>query len=336
MGFFNDDVPGTTNLSNNRWYHAVFTYDADTNLGTLYLDGVVDATRTFTNDYQGGSGATFVGSHCCDSDAAATFDDVRIYHRTLSASEALQLYRIGATTKVNVTQSKGSTGSTLEESLIGHWSFDGNRMIANVADSSGNGNNGRLSGFAATTTTYGRIGQALQFDGTDDAVVVPDADDLLDIGTRDFTLMAWVKGNAMAAGDVIVGKSNGGGASATYGFHFSAYDTLQPTLHFATAGTALAKIQAATSLADGSWYHVVVAVDRDDSSNTKMYINGTADTTSVSNLASNTGAIANTAALSIGAESDGGFYWDGAIDDARIYTRRLTAEEIAEVYRLGR
>src|SRR3989344_1467692 len=56
----------------------------------------------------------------------------------------------------------------LTAGLVGHWTFDGNKMLTNVADSSGQGNNGSLVGQAATTTVPGKVGQALQFDGTDD------------------------------------------------------------------------------------------------------------------------------------------------------------------------
>ena len=58
----------------------------------------------------------------------------------------------------------------LTSGLVGHWTFDGNKMLTNVGDSSGQGNNGSLIGQAATTTVPGKVGQALSFDGVDDSV----------------------------------------------------------------------------------------------------------------------------------------------------------------------
>src|SRR5206468_9878662 len=57
-----------------------------------------------------------------------------------------------------------------------------------VADSSGRGNNGSISG--ATWTTSGRYGQALSFNGTNAYVEIPDSSSL-DL-TTGMTLEAWV------------------------------------------------------------------------------------------------------------------------------------------------
>ena len=75
---------------------------------------------------------------------------------------------LGGTT-VNVTL---KTNPDLESGLVGHWTFDGKDMISNVADVSGQGNHGALQGQTSTTTAIGVIGQALDFDGSDDYVNV--------------------------------------------------------------------------------------------------------------------------------------------------------------------
>ena len=74
------------------------------------------------------------------------------------------------------TISKTLTRPVNEIGLVGWWTFDGPDMLTNVADKSGQGNNGSLShGGSGTTTAPCRVGQALSFDGTDDYVVVADA-----------------------------------------------------------------------------------------------------------------------------------------------------------------
>jgi len=51
---------------------------------------------------------------------------------------------------------KPSNFLALNTGLVGHWTFDGPKMLTNVADSSGRGNNGSLvlgaSGNTSTTT----------------------------------------------------------------------------------------------------------------------------------------------------------------------------------------
>ena len=61
-----------------------------------------------------------------------------------------------------------SDASTLNSGLVGWWTFDGKNMAKNVADSSGNGNNGDMMNFTSTSSAEvpGKIGQALKFNGT--------------------------------------------------------------------------------------------------------------------------------------------------------------------------
>src|SRR3990167_8862308 len=72
--------------------------------------------------------------------------------------------------------------------LVGYWNFD-EGSGATVADSSGNGNNGTLSG--GPTWVTGKVGSgALSFDGTNDYINIPSSA-LYDFA-GDFTVSAWV------------------------------------------------------------------------------------------------------------------------------------------------
>lgn len=64
---------------------------------------------------------------------------------------------------------------TASGNVVGSWHFDEGEGII-VYDSSGYLNDGTIHG--ATWTTYGAYGGALEFDGTDDYVEVPDSDSL--------------------------------------------------------------------------------------------------------------------------------------------------------------
>ena len=139
----------------------------------------------------------------------------------------------------------------------------------------------------------------------------------------------------MESGDALMLKTNGGGEHSAYGFHYGVFGTRQPTMHL-SSGATFTQIQSASSLALGEWNHVVITVDRDDMSNTKVYVNGVVTTTNVTNPTSNTGSISNSVPVSIGAESDGGFLWQGEIDEVRYYMRTLSAEEVKQLYLMGR
>src|SRR3989344_4635429 len=95
-------------------------------------------------------------------------------------------------TKVNVTL---TTNPDLKNGLVGHWTFDGPDLKQNAADVSGQGNTGYLTNFTSTTTTRGKLGQALQFDGVDDLINAGSADNLDNLAA--ITVSAWVKPKTM-------------------------------------------------------------------------------------------------------------------------------------------
>jgi YD repeat-containing protein len=93
----------------------------------------------------------------------------------------------GRTTSESLTTAGGGPGGEGPHGLVAAYGFDEGSGSA-VADSSGEGNDGTVSG---ASWTEGRFGAALEFDGADDYVEIPD-DDSLDL-TDSFTVSAWVK-----------------------------------------------------------------------------------------------------------------------------------------------
>ena len=63
----------------------------------------------------------------------------------------------------------------LNQGLVGWWTFDGKDVTDKVYDRSGQGNHGYFEGGATSSAKVaGKVGQGLQFDGTDDYVDVRD------------------------------------------------------------------------------------------------------------------------------------------------------------------
>lgn len=230
--------------------------------------------------------------------------------------------------------------SATSDSLLGYWKLD-ETTAGTFADASGGANTGTGAGALGSQNTPQPStdvssaisfpnARSLLFDGTDDSVNFGSGS-VLNIGTSNFTVSAWVKGNSMAAADVIFGKSNGGSASSSYGFLFGLFGGLNPGAVWANGNVALSVVQSNVAISNGAWTHVAVVVDRANSANCKVYINGSAVSTTVTALATNTGNVTNAVNLVMGSESDGGAYWDGRIDDARFYKRALTAEQVADL-----
>jgi hypothetical protein len=182
-----------------------------------------------------------------------------------------------------------------------------------VVDASSLGNNGVLS--PTTARTAGKFGNALLFDGSSSMVTIADAPSL-DL-TSALTLEAWVYQTRGGPGWSTVYKSNdvyyledispaAGGAPAAGG-------TFAATPLFGT-----------TPLTLNTWSHLATTYD---GTTQKLYVNGT----QVASRAQ-TGAIqTSNLPLSIGGDTvQGQQFFQGRIDEVRVYNRALSAAEIAQ------
>ena len=62
MGFTLDDLIGLTTLSINTWYHVAYVYDYSSETQSVYLQGVLDNSKTSAGPYQGQNGSMYIGS----------------------------------------------------------------------------------------------------------------------------------------------------------------------------------------------------------------------------------------------------------------------------------
>ncbi|MFA6315415.1 MAG: LamG domain-containing protein [Candidatus Paceibacterota bacterium] len=320
-------LTSTNTLNNNQWYHIVYTLSQGslTGTGTLYIDGVSNRTDTYTGYLIDYNTILKIGSNVTLSLFNGSIDEVRIYNRALSASEILNLYNSG---KVVANRTEFSN-SSLTTGLIGHWTFDGKDMLQNVADKSGQGNNGKIIGQAATTTAAGKIGQALSFDGSDDYVDLGTAS-TYDLSSGSFTLSAWVK--TTDTDGPILSRINtptnyvGWEWNISKGASYS--DPGKPSFY-----TDDTWISANSTVNDNKWHHIVV-VHEVTGSLTTFYKDGVADGSATINNPYTTSHL-----LAIGLrQGDASFpqMYQGSIDDVRIYNRALSVPEILNLYNSGK
>ncbi len=167
-------------------------------------------------------------------------------------------------------------------------------------------------------TAYGdvksfRLNNALNFDGTDDRVVITD-NPAFDFSAG-FTAEAWINPDELS--------------TQTY---LSQYDTNQKAFAFillasgrieftvATDGATDQYFESTTTIAAGEWSHITLTFD---GTTMKAYINGVAaGTKAVAGT-----MFASTAPIEIGARNNA-YFFNGSIDEVRIWTRVLTETEI--------
>jgi len=168
--------------------------------------------------------------------------------------------------------------------------------------------------------TTGIVGGALEFDGIDDYIDCGN-DDSLNI-RNEITMSAWVNLSSRPAKNHwfdIITKGD-----MTYNMYVQGADTALTTLalHF-DLDTGEKDLEDLTSIdiPPGQWTHVAVTFDGTDF---KLYVNGVLDHTENA-----PGIIDDNAGEDLILVKGNGDYFEGSLDDVRIYNRAMVFEEVA-------
>ncbi len=228
------------------------------------------------------------------------------------------------------------SSSALDDNIISYYKLDNTTgVVFDMLEL----NDGTNSG--ATRGVVGIINNSFDFSlgaFNVDFGNVPD----FDFGTADFSVSVWVNLTAANAGEVIIGKTNGGGASSSYGWglfmhSFGGLSNVVPQMIFSTSGTHAQVIGNDVAFTTGSWVHIVAVVDRDNASNSKIYIDDVSTGTTTNAISTNTGAIGNSANSKIGSQGDdlGSSFLNGGTDEIGIWNRALSSDEVSQLFNEG-
>jgi len=230
----------------------------------------------------------------------------------------------GSTVGDVVVNTLGKVTTRREDGLVGYWHLDeGTSTLA--YDNSGYGNNGTLYN---TPTWQGsnncKAGKCLDLNGTNQYIEVSSNTtlDLASVGT----VAAWIKIPSSWSGSSypnVVGKGANAGWD-TDGWSLYAFGPASNAIGvgFRNGGTTL-NISFTNTLKD-QWVHIVGVWN---GSMVLIYQNGV--------LKNSTGQAINppstSSPVTVG-KDNGGQYFDGLIDEVRIYNRALSAAEILQMY----
>jgi len=144
---------------------------------------------------------------------------------------------------------------------VGYWRFE-TGSGSTAIDSSGQGNNGTLSGDAAwvSLVPYAEILEqsntySIQLDGSGDIVTIPDSNSL-DVTTA-FTVEAFVRLTAATSFSGLVVKRDIAGNSPSYGLIFASSSDVRAAAQINSSS----KATAASTLSLNVWHHVAAVYD---------------------------------------------------------------------------
>ncbi|MGB5624454.1 MAG: LamG domain-containing protein, partial [Woeseiaceae bacterium] len=215
------------------------------------------------------------------------------------------------------------------EGFLAHWKLDDGAGPTAV-DSVGSHDGTLTSGPVWVT---GQLGGALDFDGVNDYV---DAG-AFDVSGSGLTTMGWFNADSLPAttDPRIVSKASST-AEADAWWQLSILTSASDAnirLRTKAGGTTSTLIDSSTNLNPGQWYFAVGTYNA-ATGQMKLYLDGTEV---ASQLHPAGGAIDTnpTVPVAIGANGTAEQFFDGVLDDVRVYNRALNATEIADLFTAG-
>lgn len=233
----------------------------------------------------------------------------------------------------NLSNASNPASATTNTAVVtgpaGYWKFD-DGSGATAVDSSGNGNNGTLINGPNWTT--GQVNGALNFNGDDDYISVS-RNSSLDVTT--FTIAGWVKLTNVATANQFV-FWNGNTASPWGGWGLAinrssvlGCDVGEICLWVSqNSGSNFDYVEVPHNLTvNDKWYHIAATWNNSTKTAT-YYVDGTPIGSATSSYAVVMGSSPNTYA---GRGASAG-YFNGAMDEVRVYNYALSAAEISALY----
>lgn len=299
----------------NTWVH--FTVSVNGSAIKIYINGLTAANNngfsvaTYTSGKKMFIGALITpdGTATYDDGSGGNFkgklDDVRIYDAAMSDAQVLQMYQ------------NESTG------LMAYFPFAGN-----ANDATGNNHHGTISGATLTTDRFGNSNSAYAFNGSSNYIEISQASTLT---FSEYTYTAWLYLTAYPAGTNLQTASGvildiGSIASDQYIYvvNYNPDYGISGSGYYVGGGGYDAHTGTLPNL--NQWYHVAVTRS---STAYKLFVNGTLiQTVSLSATGPEYGG---SPSGFIGKRSGDLQYFEGKIDEVRIYSKVLSPNEIQQL-----
>ncbi|WP_214072825.1 LamG domain-containing protein [Mucilaginibacter sp. dw_454] len=299
---------GFTHVNTGGWHMVTSVYSNTAHTTDTYVDGVhyIPTTPSVNTPVATNANTFYLGKD--DPTLGGSFlngalDNVRLYNRTVSATEVSALY--------------ASTTPPTND-VVAYWP-----LTQSTNDFSGNGNNGTATAITTTTDRFGNPVGAYAFNGTTSSIVVPDATDLR-LANSSFTLNAWINLHALStSASIIMGKRN-------FGIGNSGWSWGITSTGLVNFSNGVANTSSSTAISTNAWHMVTITYDSAVSRRLSVYIDNVLSN-SVINVAAPAALVF--ASLYIGQDNPAGtYFFNGAMSDLRIYNFAFQASDVSNLY----
>ncbi|KPK50812.1 MAG: hypothetical protein AMK72_01300 [Planctomycetes bacterium SM23_25] len=296
-----------------EWTHVAIVRDLTAGRLRWYVNGkeIVETGTTLPRARASGASLLIGGGNLKHFNGL--IDEVGVWNRALTAREMAAVH------------THMSALSTVGKGLVGLWLGDGD-----AKDFLGR-HHGKAAGLAYTTDRHGKVRGAFLFNGRKGFVRAPDRKEL--DTDEAFTLSAWVKPRIWQDGDpTILAKWDE--TRPGFGDYYVCFDNVGRVRFGVSPGPkeyVHDPVWSESVIPKNQWTHLAATFDRGEM---KLYFNGKLD-------ASKTSARIKHAMreeythddVIIGGQWHDRHIFDGAMDDVAIWSRALSAREIAQVAR---
>jgi len=286
-----------------NWNHfAVSVTGDDPTTADAYLNGQALSVKQTVSSGSASAKGNLIVARAGGAYFDGTMDEMQIYNRELSASEILNHYTASKKTYITVAPGAG---------LVGHWllaeqDFDGTDQIYDKAGSNdGTGTNIASGDFVAGYD--GRDNTSIDFDGSSEFISI----NAPTIDPTNAAISFWAKKDADG---FVFGNA---AQSSKHSVRFSG-----GTLIIESTGSAQRANGTLNSDDTTNWHHYVISMSSDVAS---MYQDNVALTMNDSSIADN--VTPNRIGVNLGS-----IYFNGLLQDVRIYNRTLSATEVSDLY----
>ncbi len=309
----------TDSLRLNTWIHLTGTYDGSDL--KIYFNGE-EANATIDNPSSSGVITTITQplkiaeNWNSGENLDGQIDEFVLFKRTLNSDEVVDLY----------DGENHILGEPIEEipgNLLNYWKLDeGNGTSANSEVIGGS--TGTLINMESDDWVNGKFASSLRFDGSNEYISMPVNDSKFNL-TGPMSISIWVKREAAVGSfDSVISKTRNATTQKQY-----VIDINRNKFRF---GDNQGVITSSDTITNGVWYHVVATYKGTTSfSGLKLYVNGelqNAGTVGTFNVFES-GAGEQ---LYIGQKGDGTEFFNGEVDEIKIFDFDLDQQEVLNLY----